>query len=426
MRKITCLAAALALLCCLFAPALGEEEFIDYASKLTLDMQSDTLKQSVTVYAFVDGDTTHFSVPESVMASGVLKARYLACNTPESTGKIEEWGKAASRFTRERLESAQAILIESDDGQWNVDSTGGRYLVWVWYIPAGETEYRNLNLELLQNGLAIANSSAQNRYGDTCMAAIAQARAHKLHVYSGEKDPDFFYGDAIELTLRELRLHPEEYDGKKVAFSGVITVDHSNSVFIEDYDEETGLYFGLSAYYGFNLSGGGLEVLHVGNEARIVGIMQYYEAGRTWQVSGLTYRMMKPNDPGNIRKLSEGHSPSWKETDPESFWNSVGIETEDGVQVYEAAYLALDTTVSLTGYAQLKESPFSGLMCLACSDCGPDSVDVLVPPLTDGSGRVLTQEDFEQRIIQVRGIVNPLNDSYCIRVYTQDGVTFLD
>ena len=124
-------------------------------------------------------------------------------------------------------------------------------------------------MELLQNGLAIANSSGQNRYGDTCLAAIAQARAEKLNIYSGEKDPDFFYGDAIELTIKELRLHPEEYEGKKVAFTGVITMNHSNSVFIEDYDEETGLYFGISAYYGFNLSGGGLDVLAVGNESRI-------------------------------------------------------------------------------------------------------------------------------------------------------------
>ena len=115
-------------------------EIKDYVSMLKLDMTSDTLKQEVTVRSFVDGDTTHFYVSESVVSGGILKARYLAINTPESTGKIEEYGKAASNFTRSKLENADAIMIESDDGKWNVDSTGGRYLVWVWYKPKGESE----------------------------------------------------------------------------------------------------------------------------------------------------------------------------------------------------------------------------------------------------------------------------------------------
>ena len=109
----------------------GPGEHIDYAASVTLDMSSETVKQEVTVKAYVDGDTTHFHIPESVIEGGVLKARYLAVNTPESTGKIEEWGKAASNYTKEKLQSAASILIESDDSKWNLDSTGGRYLVWV-------------------------------------------------------------------------------------------------------------------------------------------------------------------------------------------------------------------------------------------------------------------------------------------------------
>ena len=81
-------------------------ENIDYAGQVKLDMASGTAKQEVTVKLFVDGDTTHFYVPTTVMPNGVLKARYLAVNTPESTGKIEEYGKKASNFTREKLENA--------------------------------------------------------------------------------------------------------------------------------------------------------------------------------------------------------------------------------------------------------------------------------------------------------------------------------
>ena len=431
IRSFALLTLAALLTVSLCISALSEEaEYVDFAGQIGLDLQSETVKQQVAVKSFIDGDTTHFYVPETISytpenmpADGVLKARYIAVNTPESTGKIEEWGKAASRFTREKLENAEEIWIESDDDRWNLDSTSTRHLVWVWYRPQGEQAFRNLNIELLQNGLAIANSSAQNRYGETCMAAIAQARALKLNIYSGEKDPDFFYGDAIELTIKELRLHPQAYEGKKVAFSGVITVNHNNSVFIEDYDEETGLYFGFSAYYGNNMSGGGLEVLSVGNEARIVGTVQYYEAGHTWQVSGLTYRMMKPKDPGNIQIISTGHEPSWKETDLETLNSSVTLETENGTAAYPYAHLALCTSVSMTGVrvTHANQNEKSALCYLTCTSGGEQTVSVIVP--TDGT---FTGMNFQDKILDIRGIVQENDYGYSIRVFTPDGLTIHD
>ena len=116
LRSMALLTLAALLTVSLCVPALAEEtEFVDYAGQLGFRTQSETVKQQVTVKSFVDGDTTHFYAPESVAPDGVLKARYLACNTPESTGKIEEWGKAASRFTREKLENAEEIWVESDN-----------------------------------------------------------------------------------------------------------------------------------------------------------------------------------------------------------------------------------------------------------------------------------------------------------------------
>lgn len=70
-----------------------KDQLVDYVSQLTLDMNSETLKQEVTVRNYIDGDTTHFNVPRTISSTGVLKARYLAINTPESTGMIEEYGK---------------------------------------------------------------------------------------------------------------------------------------------------------------------------------------------------------------------------------------------------------------------------------------------------------------------------------------------
>ena len=409
--------------------ALAEQTPVDYAAQVKLHTGSETVKQEVTVRTFIDGDTVHFNVPETVMETGVLKARFLAVNTPESTGKIEEYGKAASAFTKEKLSSAESILIESDTEKWNPDSTGDRYLVWVWYRPAGESEYRNLNIEILQEGLAIANSTANNRYGSIAMAALQQAKDLKRLVHSGQKDPDFYYGDAVELTLRELRTNLNQYNGVKVAFSGVITMNNNNGVYIESCDAETGLYYGMSVYYGFGMSGKGLDILSVGNEARIVGTLQYYEAGGTWQVSGLTYRMMKPDDPGNIQKLSEGHSPAYVPTTPETFSGGV-IVSEDGQSATEIRYaeLAMATSVEMknltvqSAYTTQDEASSSfGAITLTCEADG-QTVLIRTIPLYDDTGKLIEESAYLGKTIDVKGIIDYYDGDYQIKVFTKDSI----
>ena len=216
MNKINKLLSFVMMLClivCVFAGCQDKDNIssggasanaIDYVSQTKLVMESNTKKQEVTVKSYIDGDTTHFNVPSELSADGILKARYMGVNTPESTGKIEEWGKKASTFTKEKLMGASSIIVESDNENWNVDSTGGRHLVWVWYKPEGAEDYRLLNLELIQNGLSIACGTTADRYGDTMSKAFQQAKTLGLHVFSKEDDPDFFYGDAYEVDLKGL------------------------------------------------------------------------------------------------------------------------------------------------------------------------------------------------------------------------------
>ncbi len=402
--------------------AMGESK-VDIAGQVVLNLNSETVKQEVTVKTFIDGDTTHFFVPESVNETGVLKARYLAVNTPETTGKIEEYGKKAAAFTKEKLSGAYSILIESDNGAWNKDSTGDRYLVWVWYKQSAASPYRNLNIELLENGLAIANSSANNRYGDYCMTAISSAKEDKLNVYSGQKDPDFYYGDAIELTLKELRSNLEFYNGKKVAFNGVITINNANAVYAEQYDAETDMYFGMSVYYGYGLSGKGLEILRVGNEARIVGTVQYYEAGGTWQVSGLNYRTMKPKDPGNIQLVSEGHAPAYTLIDAETFLlGKVTVRGEETDCVFDFAPMAVGTSVEIKNlfvesvYTTLDEESSSyGAMTLTCK-AGSDTLQVRTTVLMENGERI-TEEKYLGKTIDVKGIVDYYEGAHQIKVF---------
>ena len=427
IHQIVCLTLCLALFCTCAAAEVSLQP-TDFAGQLRLNKSSETAKAEVTVKTFVDGDTTHFYVPADVSESGVLRARYLAINTPEITGKVEEYGKKAAAFTREKLSAAESIIIESDNSKWNLDSTGSRHLVWVWYKLPGESDYRCLNLEILQNGLAIANSTANNRYGSTCMAALNQAKEQKLHLYSGQKDPDFYYGAAVELTMRELRTHLEDYNGIKVAFNGVVTMNRNQSVYVESFDPDTGLYFGMPVYYGYGMSGAGLDILAVGNEVRIVGTLQYYEAGGTWQVSGLTYRMMKPNDPGNIQKISDGHSAAYAPVDAETFNGQVSVETNEGMKPFSWAQLALGTTVSMEGLTVTKaattlteDSTSYGAVTLFCMAEGVE-VTVRTEPLYE-NGSLITQDRYVGKSINVKGVVDYYDGAYQIRVLIPEHIT---
>lgn len=404
------------------SPAAAASESIDYAASVK-PSGADTAKQEVTVKSFVDGDTVHFLVPESIMPSGVLKARFIGIDTPESTGKIEEYGKAASEFTKEKLSRANSIMIESDDGNWDFDSTGGRYLVWVWYKAEKAGEYRNLNIELLQNGLARAYSSANNRYGSACTAAINQAKANKLNIYSGQKDPDFYYGDAVELTLKELRCGIEGYNGKKVAFEGVITINSGNGVFIEDYDAETDRYYGISAYYGYGLSGAGLDILSVGNRARIVGTVQYYEAGGCYQVSGLSYRQMKPDDPNNLQKLSEGNAAGYVSISADDFASAmVSIETEAGAAEYKLSDIAMNTTVEMDGLTV--QSVYVAENGCATLSCTADDAEVTVrlEPLKV-NGEAFDPNTLSGKTIDVRAAVDMYDNAPQLHVFTAEGIS---
>ena len=440
MKKFTKILVALLLVVATLATCAScgifggkDPEFIDYVAQTKLDMSSNTNKQEVTVKSYIDGDTTHFYVPTSVVSTGVLKARYISINTPESTGKIEEWGKKAASFTKEKLKSATSIIIESDDNKWNADSTGDRYLVWVWYKTAESSEYRNLNLEILQNGLAIASNSAQNRYGQVCMDAIQQAKDFKLHVHSSENDPDFYYGQAIELTISELRANIETYNGAKVAFNGVITHKYNNGVYVEAYDEETQMYNGIYVYYGFTLTGQGLQMLSVGNEMRIVGTVSYYETGDSYQVSGLQYRSRKPDDPDNIQVLSTGNSPAYLETSAETFTGKVNrvvtVDGEEVLQEFDYAKLCLATSISMKNLRVVDiyttdndASSSDGAMTLTC-EVGGVQIDVRTAVLFDENGELITAEYFANKTIDVKGVIDWFNGAYQIKVFSLSDIT---
>ena len=410
--------------------------FIDFVEQLKLDMSSSTAKMEVTVKLFIDGDTTHFYVPTSVSADGILKARYIAVNTPESTGQIEEWGKKASNFTREKLSNAESIIIESNNDKWERDSSGGRHMAWVWYKPKGATEYRNLNLELVQNGLSLASGSTTDRYGDLTMRAYTQAQQYKLNAFSGQPDPDYYYGGLIQVDLKTLRTNPRLYEGKDVVFTGIIVRNNSNTVYVEQYDEETDMYYGMNVYCGYT-SGEIDNVLKVGNEVRFVGNLQYWEGGGTWQVTDIHYSVFDPDDPENIKLLGSGHTASNRLTSIDDFFNKKltlsvlkelgSEETEEKTFTY--AELAMSTSIRMENLVVKRASVTNnggdndGAMTLYCEVDGKE-IAIRTVVLRKPDKTLYTPEDFLGKTIDVTGIVDYFGTSgeYQIKVFSAKNI----
>lgn len=392
---------------------------VDYVSQVKFD-PNDTSKvyAEVTVKNFIDGDTTHFypkGNPSNWIESedGSLKARYNSCDTPESTGKVEPWGKKAAYFTRTALENAESIIIQSDTNKWETDSTGERYLVWVWYRNSATEDYKLLNLELIQEGLAKLKSASSYSLYETFSAANMQAMTLQYKVYSPEKDDWYYYGKAQSITMKELRLNVDTYKDTKISVEGLVTVYDKDSkmAYAESYDGETNRWYGMSFYLGFNT----YPIIKVGNYLRLVGTLQYYELGESWQVSGLSYHRMDPDYEGSMKKL-ENVAPYDQVVAHEIDYNDLQTYGEVDLQ---STYVSMNNlTVKDVYTTSSTDLTSNGAMTLTCKDENGNTVIVRTSVLKKSDNTLLAEEDVLNKTISVKGIVTTYNGKVQIHVYT--------
>lgn len=209
----------------------------------------------------VDGDTAHF---RDIKTGQTFTARFLMINTPESTGKIDPWGKKASEFTSSKLKNAVEIVLESEvhDSPAEKDTTGKRYLAFVWYRPAEGADLRLLNLEIVEECYSRFTGVKEDseKYGE--LFDKVNERCFKLgtRVY-GEQDPDFDYSyEVTPLTIAYLREHFDEYtNGSKIEVVVRVVRKNGNNVYVEDVNQteigNTGEYntAGIYVYSGFGV-----------------------------------------------------------------------------------------------------------------------------------------------------------------------------
>ena len=267
-------------------PSKGDANWVDYSTngsvKLALDyVGKDFYVDGVgqfTLRTAIDGDTAHFTPAVDSLNKGTMKARFYGIDTPESTGKVQEYGKDASDYTKSMLYEANehgTIVVSSAQdtyGAPNPDSTGSRYVSLVWINLTKKNapldELYLLNLMIVQEGLSwVKNVQSMPQYSDTFYAAERQAETYKLKLWSGIPDPRINWGDYIDTSLLDMKnelalcfadeTRTNAYDNAKVRIQGTVCGFINHILYLQDYvlydeDDPTkgGEYVGINIFVG--------------------------------------------------------------------------------------------------------------------------------------------------------------------------------
>jgi endonuclease YncB( thermonuclease family) len=183
----------------------------------------------VTLRSTTDGDTARFNVGNTNIA-----LRFLGVNTPESTGRIEPWGNASSAFTKEKLSTATRIVLINDVNEFGLtDSAGSRYLGFVWYQPQANTDFRLLNLELVEQAYSqnlLFVQSPITPYFDAFKNAGEYAMRTGARIYGSQNDPSFDYSDTVyDVSIRFIRK----------AFGNTIPLEDKYGAEVKDENDES-------------------------------------------------------------------------------------------------------------------------------------------------------------------------------------------
>ena len=407
-----------------------EEEIIDYVAttKLEQSFSSSTSFlgadgiEEVTLYQAVDGDTIHVLDKTGT----ILKLRFLGVDTPESTSRVEPWGMAASKFTKNIVKTCNKIVIQSEGGPATTDNYG-RYLTWVWYQTEEGADFRLLNLELVQNGYSFGKSDGLVRYKDVIIDAAALARNQGLKVF-GETDPDYCYNEAIELSLKELRTNLDEfgneseYYNKKVIFEAtVVGLDRNGTYYFNDTDLETGIVYGIQAYSNQAGTTGYLD--EIGNRVKISGTVVYYETGGVYQLTSLVDRVISSNK-NNIKLIQKNYEYDLNDITPDEL-----ADKTDNNKLF--TIVKINNLVVKSTYTTKTEGSSSKGAITITGLVDNKTVTVRTIVLYDREGtylvdsnKIVLESNFTDKTIDVVGIVELYEDNYQIKLLSMDNVTF--
>ena len=295
-----------------------------------------------TVDKYVDGDTTYFYANLST-GKDSISVRYMGLDTPESTYKVEPWGIAAAKFTKDKLSNAESIILQSDPT--GLLDSNGRYLGYVWYRTNSTDDYRCLNLELIEQGYSPAKGMSGALYMQEFYDAGTRAQAFKDRT-NGEDDPTYDYSaKGQKYTIKQIletfgtpeAIASEEFKGTKVYIEGLVTRKLGiSSAYIEQVDngyyttdEEGNETFvpGDGKVYGIYVYGGFEENLKLqeGNYIITNANISYHTGAL--QVVGVSNIRIEVESTGNPVTPKAITSSEWKNINDELKYRLVQFES---------------------------------------------------------------------------------------------------
>lgn len=217
----------------------------------------------VTFTRCTDGDTANFN------SNGfVFPVRFLGIDTPESTSKIEPWGLSAARFTCDTLSHANSIVLEAEGVR--IDSTGSRYLGWVWYQEDAGDDYRLINLEIIEQAYSASKGLKDSAYEQTFYDADLKTQLTLKRIW-GEDDPEYDYSDAPQaVTIADLRANYDTYAVHWVFISQALVTRKMGAAFYIQDDSGAGIYL----YPGYSMPS--TSFIKVGDIISIQGKLTQY------------------------------------------------------------------------------------------------------------------------------------------------------
>lgn len=447
----------------LFVSSCNEEtnKFVDYASsseaRLNIDYKgrsflTDGIAQ-VTLKTAIDGDTAHFNEEGN---SELLKIRFYGIDTPESTGKIQPWGKAASNFTKEKLKNANengTIVISVPQDEYTIpshDSTGTRYLGLVWFNEeVKDCDYKDLkllNLLLVQEGYSeVKNATQMERLEPIFRSAWQQAKDYKLNMFSGEEDPLYNYGDYESVSLLDMKIELEneiaaeakgetytnKYDNAKVKVVGTVVGYANNILYIQNfYSKENGGRYEYGEYAGVNIYTG-MSAIHSKFTTPNAYIQVCGTASNSenfgFQISGCSFRPYNPkeNDAQVIIEPEDNNDEFKLYTFEKS-----ASEVKQGNYEYINSPIVIKDKVKVTG----GYTGDSASITLYIETESGEKIDFNVyiaflykPDESNPSNQWKSYEEFVGKTFTLKGIVSlhkTTSGKYNIQVLPQDSTDF--
>ena len=412
----------------------NEPELIDYAAQAKLNLEYegknflDVGVGEVTVQMYIDGDTTHFTELDKRQ----VNARYANINTPESTADIQKWGKSASLFVQGKLESASTIVLtnptlreeapEHDDNQ--------RWLSLIWYATVENPtldDFRCLNLEIVQEGYsAITGMESYYPFYDIFHDAQKQAQDNRLHIFAPDTvvDPNFYVGEAANISIQEFNENAAKYNGKKVHMSGIVSAFMGvQSVWVESIGDD-GTIWGVYLFTGY--TGNAKPLFAIGNEVEFTGAVTEFNGD--YQITDLQYNEYFPTD-DDVVLISSGN------TIPSASQVGTSSDVLDGAYNVNTTATLTDDLVVTNGWGGTDEiDPDTGVnyannaITLWCTNPEGEDVQVYMP-----HGAMLRGDDgmlihswtyFEGKTLSnLHGVIDSYNGRYSLQLLSTNDVT---